>query len=510
MATVGTLAGAYREFDSKWLKGEFWAGNTVKRIWYWNWPGAYNVDNGVEYLSQFFADNPAPYIIAGHGLGAQIAYKWIRDRHDVDPADITFYLTGNPERKYNGDPKGGAYPGWKVHPPGRDSEHDPGGSGIPIDTPYHVYDIVRQWDGWADVPDDQGNSIAITNMKYGQSDAYHYAYSDIAYDDPHNFTFVEGNVTYIWIPSLLLPMVSLEYTDPGEREAQMSQYRGIVESAYNRPCGAVTYPNLDPVPIPIDPDDFVTVDDPEFYWDKRVYDPGRTPAIVEPAPTHTVLLVPGTFGKPSQMTLMLQGQVTKNVATREVFYPNLGANYATDIPAGALALNNALLATTGQKTVFAHSLGAVVASYWLVHYGPSSLIPIHDLDFILIGNSVRKYNGYYPLHDFVVGHGLGNDVVADGTHVPTLDITDTDYTVTDLALQYDGWADWPDLVDTGYPADLAAFGTYTWHLLYAWMPLDRSDYRKHTEGNIEYVFMPNPGGTSSRAEVGYNRVTGPL
>lgn len=510
MATVGTLAGSYKEFDSKWLKKSLFTGNTVKRIWYWNWPGEYNVENGVEYLSQFFEDNPPPYIIAGHGLGAQVAYKWIRERHDVDPDTVTFYLTGNPERRYNGDPKGGLYPGWKSHPPGRDSIHDPGGSGIPVDTPYHVYDITRQWDGYSDVPNDQTNSIAISNMKYGQFDQYHFDYSSVTWDDPHNFTFVEGNVTYIWIPTLILPMVALEYYEPGEIAAQMAQYRAAVEQAYNRPCGPVDYPDLDPDPVPLTPDDFVLVDDPEFYWDKRIYDPGLTPSVVEPAPTHTVLLVPGTFGKPEQMKLMLQGQVTKSVTTQEVFYPNEAENYLTDVPAGALALNNALVATSGKKTVFAHSLGAVVASYWIEHYGPSSLIPLADLDFILIGNPVRKYNGYYPLHNFTVGHGLGNDVVADGTVMPTINIEDSDYAVTDLALQYDGWADWPNLTDTGYPVDLAKWGTWTWHLLYAWMPLDRSDYRKHTEGNIEYVFMPNPGGTSSRAEVGYNRVTGPL
>ena len=473
MALVLTVAPAYRPFPS-WghLSGHVRSHNSwVWQVLYNNFPGAWNVGYGVGALNSWLlAGWPKPYHIYGHDLGAQVICRWLREfgpTTTLDPTDVTFYLSGNPERKYNGWPKGGEYPGFHDHPRGRDGVNDPGGSGIPGNTPFRVYDIARQYDEVADFPNDTTNVDAMLNIDASKAlgSGPHKDYSAVDLASEANSTFDEGNVTYLWSPTLVLPL-ALKYASPDAVTEADTYHREIVEEAYNRPAVGQT----------------LTFD--------------------------TIFLVPGTSGSPWAMTSMLEGQVTDGQMTEQVFYQNAPTDYVTNVPAGAAILNGALLAREGKKTVFAHSLGAVVACYWLQEYGPTSTIPTSDLDFLLIGNPVRKYNGYYPLHGFEVGHGLGADVTPDGTVMPTIDITGTAYTVVDMALQYDGWADWPNLVDSGHPADLAAWGSWTHHLLYTAYPRDREDYLQYVEGNVTYVLIPNSGGNDPAAEVGYDRVTG--
>jgi hypothetical protein len=106
----------------------------------------------------------------------------------------------------------------------------------------------------------------------------------------------------------------------------------------------------------------------------------------------------------------------------------------TSIDQGVAALNTRITLTDGPLLVFAHSQGAQVVSRWLRTHGVKDGRPPRDrVKFLLIGNPLRKYGGY--------GVGRPEFGGTKGQATPT----DTDYRVTDVALQYDGWADSPTL-----------------------------------------------------------------
>jgi hypothetical protein len=140
------------------------------------------------------------------------------------------------------------------------------------------------------------------------------------------------------------------------------------------------------------------------------------------------------------MAFRLKGEVTAGNTVVPILYNNFGFDnllialgqlippeFLFTINLGAEQLDVQLNNVAGDKVVFAHSMGAVVAARWLQEYAPSSDIPPDDLTFVLIGNPVRKYGGsLYPSSDLVVPE-------------------DTDYSVRDIAAQYDAFADWPNL-----------------------------------------------------------------
>jgi hypothetical protein len=99
---------------------------------------------------------------------------------------------------------------------------------------------------------------------------------------------------------------------------------------------------------------------------------------------------------------------------------------------GVRALSTAIANTTDKMLVFAHSQGAQVVSRWLRERADADP---GRVQFLLIGNPLRKYGGY----------GVGRPEVDGRKGLPTP--TDTPYRVMDVKLQYDGWADWPDLTN---------------------------------------------------------------
>ena len=78
--------------------------------------------------------------------------------------------------------------------------------------------------------------------------------------------------------------------------------------------------------------------------------------------------------------------------------------------------------------MFGYSAGADIATHWLVQHGndPSAPSP-NDLSFVLIGNSDHPDGGVFPT------------LFGPASATPTY----TKYKVTEIARQYDGWADWP-------------------------------------------------------------------
>ncbi|CAM3002088.1 PE-PPE domain-containing protein [Mycobacterium intermedium] len=241
-ATVFTLDPAFRRLPTNWLRGElFWPPNTTVRVPYANLPAAINVHRGADTLDQYLHATAGPKIVLGHSEGAQVIDDWLRrfgPGSDIDPATVTFVLTGDPESKYNGCmsiPNSGCTAAY-------------GGKGFPIDTRYTVKVISRQYDFWADCPNDLSNSTARMNrfaaMWVGGGGQYrqvHGDYSNIGLNDPSNKTYVEGNATYILGSPVTyyLPMVTLNLTtsDASKRIADM-QLRPSVEAAYRRPMEA--------------------------------------------------------------------------------------------------------------------------------------------------------------------------------------------------------------------------------------------------------------------------------
>lgn len=88
-------------------------------------------------------------------------------------------------------------------------------------------------------------------------------------------------------------------------------------------------------------------------------------------------------------------------------------------------LDDYLTAQAGEKIVISAQWGSIIVSLWLHDKGPTSAINPAEIEFIVASNPVRKLGG--AMHD------------------PSYEIPDaTPFTVNDVALQYDGWADWPE------------------------------------------------------------------
>ncbi|MGB3351468.1 MAG: PE-PPE domain-containing protein [Mycobacterium sp.] len=94
---------------------------------------------------------------------------------------------------------------------------------------------------------------------------------------------------------------------------------------------------------------------------------------------------------------------------------------------GLRALTSAIRTAQAPTTVVGFSQGALISSAWLEdNAGKAGAPATEDLSFVLVANPLRKYGGVRPVYD------LGD---------PT---PETDYSVLDIAIEYDGAADFPD------------------------------------------------------------------
>jgi hypothetical protein len=178
-------------------------------------------DDGAVTLNQAIRalpDNDDPVVLYGHSQGGQVIYSalrgWAADPATApDPARLSWVSIGNPENTFGGrDP-------------------DP----IPADSPYQGTEVIRQYDGWADWPTDQSNLLAVLNAVIGMS-TVHASYFNVDIDDPANRRYVEGNVTYVFVPNPMLPLIQATgLLAPLLNPVLDPILRPLVEAGYQRP-----------------------------------------------------------------------------------------------------------------------------------------------------------------------------------------------------------------------------------------------------------------------------------
>lgn len=207
------------------------------------------------------ATSPGSCVVAGHSYGAEgVIYRFMREEAEDSPIDrdnVLFISSGNPERKYNGrvflrpNNYPPAYPGVSG-----------GGAGIGYGLPpggncygFKVLDIARQYDNWADYPNDWANPNALGAIS---SDIHSGAGYDItpplgADGYPENWddwaVYEEGDVTYLTAATMLidpadrpLPWLARIYGGRCARNHNLqigyddARKRAAIEEGYDRPA----------------------------------------------------------------------------------------------------------------------------------------------------------------------------------------------------------------------------------------------------------------------------------
>lgn len=180
----------------------------------------------------------------------------------------------------------------------------------------------------------------------------------------------------------------------------------------------------------------------------------------------------------NSMLLNLQGKPCDGKTVVQVMYP---ASFAsTSIDKGVEALDKMVKQLPEEKLVYGHSQGAQVVSRWLRQHANDSDAPSPEsLRFLLIGNPLRKYGGFI----------IGKPEVGGQTGQPTLNTTQ--YKVTDVKLQYDGWCDVPTR-STVLANMNAAVGRGHLHCFgYRDANLYDPNRKVYVENTTEYVMLPS-------------------
>ena len=140
---------------------------------------------------------------------------------------------------------------------------------------------------------------------------------------------------------------------------------------------------------------------------------------------------------------------------------------------GLRALTSAIRTAQAPTTVVGFSQGALISSAWLEDNAGKAGAPApEDLSFVLVANPLRKYGGVRPVYDL-------------GDTTP-----ESDYSVLDIAIEYDGAADFPD--DPFNLLALAnAFAGFQYVHIYRYddVDLENSEKLVWQDGNTTYVLI---------------------
>lgn len=204
--------------------------------------------------------------------------------------------------------------------------------------------------------------------------------------------------------------------------------------------------------------------------------------------TVSVLCVPGLFETAASMKNLLAG--TAVAGNTQVNCPyNNWAPLDGNVDNGVTAFDALANSTGGVKIAFGDGLGACVLTRWLAQKGPTSGIPPADLTFVLIRNPDRTYGGllHSTTYDGTFVDPAGNSWLLTPDTVPA----GTPYTVADLAVQYDGWCDWPDITTSHWYwlAELNALAGIT-DANYKTPTLGDVNNTELIEGNITWLLAP--------------------
>lgn len=220
----------FYHFTPTVLQGYFCAApNTCRPVDYQTLPGDKFNELGADRLVSAVKALPAdggPVTLLGYSQGAQVIYSTLR-RWQADPATapdpsrVSWVSVGNPD-----NPIGGIRTKLGTSQP------------RPTETPYAGTEVIRQYDGWADWPDNPTNLLAVANAIVGMQ-TVHTKYFDVNVNDPANVRYTPnltdgspGNVTYVYVPNPVLPLVA----GFGPLAPTLdSLLRPIVEKAYTRP-----------------------------------------------------------------------------------------------------------------------------------------------------------------------------------------------------------------------------------------------------------------------------------
>lgn len=235
-ATVLTLEGGFvgmqhiLHFTPTQLRGDLCASpNHCQPVDYFALPGDTFNARGAADVQRAVDALPADeqIVLFGHSQGGQVIYtdlrRWAADPAGApDPARVSWVSIGNPENPYGGR---------------RPKTARVTTQWLPPDTAYQGTEVIRQYDGWADWPDDPRNLLAVANAVAGMFST-HTDYRQVDLTDPNNVRFTPevgghpGNVTYVWVPTRTLPLVA--WAGP-LAPALDNALRPIVEKAYHRP-----------------------------------------------------------------------------------------------------------------------------------------------------------------------------------------------------------------------------------------------------------------------------------
>ncbi|WP_319432307.1 PE-PPE domain-containing protein [Mycobacterium sp. RTGN5] len=235
-ATVLTLEGGFVGMQHIWhfvpqqLQGDLCKSpNHCQPVDYFAFPGRAFTDEGAAKVVQAIDALPSDeqIVLFGHSEGGQVIYADLRrfaadPSSAPDPSRLTWVSIGNTENPYGGR---------------RPKTETATAPWLPPDTAYQGTEVIRQYDGWADWPDDPRNLLAVANAVVGMF-SIHSDYRQVDLDDPNNVRFTPevaghpGKVTYVWVPTKTLPLVA--WAGP-LAPALDNALRPIIEKAYHRP-----------------------------------------------------------------------------------------------------------------------------------------------------------------------------------------------------------------------------------------------------------------------------------